>query len=337
MQKMRDARDARQKYASPFYSPIAHAIKGRLRSVALIFVSICALLVFFNDKRAAAVSDQSNAGMSSDFSSSSLFASAPDYSKFSHSSPGEHKDLMGRNGRENCASCHRPSGALEPSFPKHKDCTGCHLVQFTAASSSTTSNPICTICHNETDLNSGKTQPKKFSRLRSFNAEFDHAQHLNGKESARPSAGCAACHTPASRGVAESIPARLNAHQICYECHSAGKQASDLSSCGVCHALGSYAPTSTNARAYRLSFSHQAHARETCISCHNVKTRGLPQARQVSSVSPVEHLANSSAQNCKTCHNLGSESEKRGQRAFGDTDTHFCKRCHKREGFRMAE
>ena len=256
---------------------------------------------------------------------------AQEYLKFSHSSPKEHADLM---GRENCASCHRRSDAsTEPRFPLHKDCTGCHLVQFTASNSSSSVNPICTICHKADGLNSPNAPLKSFPRLVSFAAEFDHAQHLKGIESARSGKGCAACHSPASRGVAVSIPERLNAHQICYDCHSPAKQASKFSSCGSCHSLGSYSPTSTAARVYRMGFSHADHgARErlTCDRCHDVRGRGLPQARQVSSIMPVQHLSSSRAQNCVSCHN--------GRRAFGESvNFSECSRCHKRPGFRMAE
>ena len=251
-----------------------------------------------------------------------------DYSKFSHSTPREHADLM---DRKNCGSCHRRGAGTAPAFPLHKDCTGCHMVQFTAANRESDVNPICTICHTRDGLNSSNPPTKAFSSLRSFRAEFDHAQHLQGKENAKPAAGCAACHTPSQRGTAESIPSHLNAHQVCYECHSPGKTASDLSGCGSCHSLGSYVPTSTNAASYRVSFSHADHAvraRLACASCHNIKGRGLPQGRQVSSYSPVEHFASARGQSCASCHN--------SRRAFGDADTHDCKRCHKREGFRMS-
>ena len=254
--------------------------------------------------------------------------STADYSKFSHSEPREHADLM---DRRNCGSCHRRGSGSAPGFPLHKDCTGCHTVQFTAANRGTDVNPICTICHTREGLSSSNGPTKAFSRLRSFRAEFDHAQHLQGKDNAKPPAGCLACHSPARRGVAQSILTGLNAHQACYECHSAGKQASDLSSCGVCHALGPYAPTSTNARAYAVSFSHEDHAsraRLNCNDCHAIKGRGLPQSKQVSSISPAEHFSSARAQSCATCHNA--------RRAFGDADTHDCKRCHKREGFRMS-
>jgi c(7)-type cytochrome triheme protein len=245
-----------------------------------------------------------------------------DYSRFSHSSPVEHAALTGRH---RCGSCHRPNNSFEPSFPKHRDCTGCHLVQFTASSSGGT-NPICTICHNTEVLTSSNPALRKFPPLRSFTAQFDHAQHVQGIETARSPRGCVSCHSP--RGVAQTIPSRLEAHRICYECHTPGKSASNSSSCGSCHGTGRYLPTSTNARAYRLSFSHANHVRIACQNCHIVKGRGLPQTKQVSSISAVEHFVNTGVPSCRTCHN--------GQRAFGDANTRDCKRCHKRDGFRMT-
>jgi len=233
--------------------------------------------------------------------------------------------------RKNCGSCHRRGEGVTPAFPLHKDCTGCHMVQFTAANSGSQVNPICTICHTSEGLNSSNPPTKKFSGLRSFRAEFDHAQHLNGKDSAKPSAGCASCHSAARGGVAQSILSGLNAHQGCYGCHSPGKSANDLSACGVCHSLGAYSPTSTNAPSYRVSFSHADHtgrARLACTACHNVKAQGSPEGRQVSSISGVEHFPKAGVQSCAICHN--------GRRSFGDADTHDCKRCHKREGFKMS-
>lgn len=286
---------------------------------------VCALSVIFNGPRAVAIANQI---VPFDSLTATPVRITPDYSRFLHSSPGEHAALM---GPKNCASCHRANGALEPSFPKHKDCTGCHLVQFTATNNSSTTNPICTICHNETALSSPKAPPKSFSRLQSFDARFDHAQHLKGVESARPQRGCALCHSPVRGGVAETIPARLEAHRICYECHAPGKQANDYASCGSCHGQGRYSPTSIAARAYRVGFSHTDHGpreRLNCESCHTLSGRGLPQSRQVSSIAPVLHRSNTRARNCLTCHN--------GQRAFGDAQAEFvnCKRCHKGPTFK---
>lgn len=251
-----------------------------------------------------------------------------DYSKFSHSSPPEHAQLTVQT---NCASCHRRSdSSVEPKFPGHRDCIRCHLAQFTESNSSSSVNPICTICHTPSALNSPNAPPKNFPALMSFNAVFDHAQHLRGIEQARPPQSCAACHTPMSRGVAQTIPSRLNAHRTCYQCHSPGGQASQFSSCGSCHHPGSYMPTPAASRAYHISFSHANHgARErlTCTDCHNVGGRGLPQGRQVSSILPSQHFSSPRAQSCLTCHN--------GLRAFGDNQTRDCARCHKGPGFRM--
>jgi len=250
-----------------------------------------------------------------------------DYSRFQHTSPREHAELM---GRDKCGSCHRRSdSSAEPRFPVHRDCTGCHLVQFTAANKSSSVNPICTICHKAETLNSPTAPLKTFSRLASFAADFDHAQHLQGVEAAKSARGCEACHTPINRGVAQSNPARLNAHRVCYECHSPGKAASNFSSCGSCHSVRRYSPTSTAARSYRLGFSHSDHdsrARLNCDRCHDIRGRGLPQGRQVSSIAPIQHVSN--ARSCLACHN--------GQRAFGEQvkgNFNNCRRCHKGEKF----
>ena len=309
--------------------PRSISVSKHLILAAIIFGSISSAALF-NGLGASVVTSEPTTWRELDSLKSTSLAAVSDYSKFSHSSPKEHADLM---GRENCSSCHRRGDAsTAPRFPLHKDCTGCHVVQFTASSSSSI-NPICTICHKAESLNSSNAPLKSFPRLASFTADFDHAQHLKGIESARPSAGCAACHRPANRAVAETIPAGLNAHQVCYECHSPGKQASQTASCGSCHRLGSHSPTSTKARAYRVGFSHADHGsreRLTCERCHNVRERGLPQARQVTSVLAAEHTPFSRALSCKTCH-FGRPG------AVGDKGPNFddCKRCHKGQTFGM--
>jgi hypothetical protein len=299
------------------------SVSRRLALAAIILCSICAAALL-SGVGASAVPSEPTAWRPLDSLKSAGLLPATDYSKFSHSSPREHAELMGRG---NCGSCHhRGDTSTNPRFPLHKDCTRCHLVQFTASDSSSSVNPVCTICHKAETLSSSSAPLKSFPRLISFRAEFDHAQHLQGIESARPTKGCAACHAPANRGVAQIIPARLNAHQVCYDCHSPGKQASKTSSCGSCHKLGSYSPTSPAARAYRMGFSHADHGpreRLTCDRCHNLRGGGLPQTRQVSSILPAQHYVNPRAQSCATCHN--------GRKSFGDRGPNFddCKRCHK--------
>ena len=293
------------------------------RRVAVVVVFATFAIALFEYSRAATFNDDANIEATRAVLKPLTELSSGDYSRFDHASPKEHADLMAKG---KCGSCHRRSDAsLGPRFPMHKDCTGCHMVQFTAANNSASVNPICTICHKTEGLNSPTAPLKAFSRLVSFTAEFDHAQHLQGIADARPARGCMACHGPANRGVAESVPARLNAHRGCYECHSPGKQASKTSSCGSCHAFGRHSSISITARSYRLGFSHADHgsrARLTCDRCHEIRGRGLPPTRQVSSIAAVQHLPN--ARGCITCHN--------GMRSFGEQvkgNFDNCRRCHK--------
>src|ERR1043166_6407102 len=163
-----------------------------------------------------------------------------DYSRFLHTS-SRHAGLT-------CTSCHhRTDNSVRPNFPGHKDCTSCHLTQFT-----TPNIPMCSICHESVN---GSDPPRKGfpDRFReNFNVSFDHAQHLTGN--AKPKNGCVACHSsPLRRGAALSIPTGLNAHAGCYTCHTPDSQANgrDLGSCGVCHATKAYARTPTDSTAYR--------------------------------------------------------------------------------------
>jgi c(7)-type cytochrome triheme protein len=237
-----------------------------------------------------------------------------DSSSFSHSIP--------QHASRACDSCHRREGnTAQPRLPGHNACADCHVPQFM-----TSGSPLCLNCH--TSVESGHPL-KAFPGLKSFNTRFDHAQHM-GDES-RPEAGCASCHQSLNRGVALSIPAGLGAHESCYQCHTAGRQAGgrDISSCGVCHAQGGYARTPTGSRAYRVSFSHAGHgARQGlgCNDCHNVRA-GAPQSRQVASPRPTQHFGSGRAQSCMSCHN--------NRRAFGGDDFADCKRCHKGQTFRF--
>src|SRR5437773_11348813 len=60
-----------------------------------------------------------------------------DYSKFLHNSQ--------RHASVTCSACHhRNDNSAQPIFPSHKDCTGCHLTQFT-----TPNVPLLSICHTK--------------------------------------------------------------------------------------------------------------------------------------------------------------------------------------------
>jgi c(7)-type cytochrome triheme protein len=191
---------------------------------------------------------------------------------------------------------------------------------------------MCVICH--TDVNSGnpplKSFPAKFNE--SFDVKFDHAQHMNG--AARPVSGCAACHSRSGgRAAALTIPSGMAAHNQCYTCHTPSSKSPagrELASCGVCHEQKAYSQTSTNARAFRYSFSHAKHGsgqRLACADCHAL-TAGLPQSHQVSSPLSLEHFASGRGKSCLTCHN--------GQRSFGgDLAFKDCRRCHTSASFKM--
>ena len=191
----------------------------------------------------------------------------------------------------------------------------------------TVGTPFCGVCH--TSLDARQPPVKNFPSLRSFNVRFDHAQHNAG--AGRPPEGCASCHAPARRGVALTIPAGLDAHANCYQCHTPQARAAgrDLGSCGACHAPGPHRPATTGARAFRVGFSHAAHGPRqgmACADCHAVRP-GLPRSRQVSSPLPSQHFGPPRAQSCMTCHD--------NRRAFGGDDFSDCKRCHKGQTFRF--
>jgi hypothetical protein len=236
-----------------------------------------------------------------------VFAHAPqqaiDFSQFKHDNR--------QHARLPCLLCHRrENNSPQPTLPgkaAHAPCAGCHQQQF-----ANTSSPICTICH--TDVQSGKV--KAFPPLQSFDARFDHAKHA--------SAACSTCHRPNRRGVALSIPARLNAHVTCFSCHTPTAQANgrNISSCSTCHQLGRLVRTSEQARAFRVGFTHANHdasEKLNCAACHRVRA-GAARGAQVSEPAPLNHHARPNSFSCASCHN--------GQRAFGGDDFSACKRCH---------
>jgi c(7)-type cytochrome triheme protein len=244
-----------------------------------------------------------------------------DYSTFKHTSQ-RHTSLA-------CTDCHQRTAdnSAKPAFPGHSACINCHRNQFFSSSS-----PICTICHS--DVNTAKAPLKSFPAnfKERFNVKFDHAQHMTA--AARPKNGCSACHASGlNRGVGISILNGLSAHSQCYVCHTpVSKSASgkELASCGVCHDAKPFARTSTNAAAFRASFSHAQHGprqRLECAACHSL-TAGLPQGKQVSSPRTAEHFSVGGGQSCLSCHN--------GKRSFGgDLAFKDCRRCHAGATFRL--
>lgn len=229
------------------------------------------------------------------------------FSKFTHTNP--------QHARLPCLLCHRrDDNSPRPTRSTgHTPCAGCHTQQFADAS-----NPICTICHQD----SRSPAVKPFPALRSFNVSFDHATHT--RAGARPRSDCVACHRPERRGVALSIPAGASAHTTCFQCHgprARNAAGEDISSCDTCHSLGGYRRTPESAPAFRVNFSHAEHTRQRldCAACHTVRA-GAAQGRQIASPQPLMHHASARARSCQTCHD--------GRRVFGGDDFSSCTRCH---------
>lgn len=276
--------------------------RRRRRLSLVVTLAVCAVFAWtlVPGGRPAALSVETQAG-------TTAAGTQQDFSKFTHTNP--------QHARLPCLLCHR----REDNSPRptrsvgHTPCAGCHTQQFSEAS-----NPICTICHQ--DSRSGAVKP--FPALRSFSVSFDHATHARG--AARPRSSCAACHRPEQRGVALSVPAGTPAHSTCFQCHgprARNAAGEDISSCDTCHRLGVYRRTPEAAQAFRVNFSHAEHTRKRldCTACHTVKA-GAAQGRQVASPQPLMHHASARAKSCQTCHD--------GRRAFGGDDFSSCTRCH---------
>jgi c(7)-type cytochrome triheme protein len=219
-----------------------------------------------------------------------------DYSRFKHDNP--------QHARLPCLLCHRrENNAARPTLPgksEHAPCAGCHAAQFNSSS-----GPMCSICH------SNGPAVKPFPALRSFNVKFDHASHAG--------VTCARCHKAKRGGVALSIPSGLNAHTLCYGCHTPQAKANDrrLGSCSTCHSPGRFSRTTERAAAFRVGFSHAKHDRSEdlrCADCHRVR------GKRVTSPVALNHHAPKRASSCRTCHD--------GKRAFGGDDFSVCTRCH---------
>ncbi|MFL6333534.1 MAG: cytochrome c3 family protein [Pyrinomonadaceae bacterium] len=279
----------------------------RFVSLAIISAAVLSFTLML------ALGSRASAPLSTPGAATSTAQGGGDYSRFQHANP--------QHARLPCLLCHR----REDNSPRpvrsagHTPCSGCHTQQFADASS-----PICTICHE--NPSSGAVKP--FPALSSFNVTFDHARHIRG--AARPAANCAACHRPARRGVALSIPSGTAAHTTCFQCHGPGAQSAgrDISSCGTCHKVSRYARTQEWARAFGVNFSHAAHTSRglSCAACHSVRA-GAAQGRQVASPVPLHHHAPARANSCMTCHN--------NTRAFGGDDFSDCTRCHRGNAWRF--
>jgi c(7)-type cytochrome triheme protein len=300
--------------SAPTPTPADSPRAARWRRWLALSVLVCGcaglILMGVSNFHASALSSASQ-DQRAEFISTGMQESGDDFSKFSHTQT--HAALP-------CLLCHRrESNSPQPALPGHTPCSGCHTQRFNDSR-----NPICTVCH--TDVSSGAVKP--FPQLKSFNIKFDHALHTAG--AGRPAAGCVTCHKTERRGIALSIPAGLNAHSTCYQCHAPRAQTAtgrDISSCSTCHSAGSYLRTTAQANAYKVNFSHAKHSarqRLSCNDCHNIRA-AITLTQQVSAPQPLMHHASQRTQSCLSCHN--------NKRAFGIENFGDCKKCHQAAHF----
>ena len=284
--------------------------RARMRRISLAALAVAALgvslLLFFDSRADSKRAHEPTRLFDSEFAADFGEPQGPiDFSKFGHTNP--------QHARLPCLLCHkREDNSPRPKLSGHTPCSGCHSQEFANSSS-----PVCAICH--TNAQTGAL--KNFPRMRSFNVRFDHATHARGR--AAPRQSCAACHRPERRGVSLSIPSGFDAHSTCFRCHAPQAQAGgrDISSCGTCHRVGSYARTPENASAYRVNFEHSKHTSKglSCADCHTVRA-GAARGRQVTAPVALMHHAPAGARSCASCHD--------DRRAFGGDDFRDCTRCH---------
>lgn len=227
-----------------------------------------------------------------------------DFSDFKHENPN-HERLP-------CLLCHkREDNSPTPKLAGHLPCSGCHVQQF-----ADNKNQICTICH--TNAETGDL--KGFPALNEFNVQFDHAMHQR-------ETNCATCHKPATK-AAMSIPARMNAHSTCFQCHTPEAKSGerDIGSCATCHQPGTPNLSRYSAKAFAFNFTHANHRKLNCAECHNVQS-GAARGRQVSTPQTAMHFPPAGAQSCASCHN--------NKRTFGGDDFSSCRRCHTGKDFQF--
>src|SRR5713226_4715125 len=117
MQKMRSTLAVKR--SEPFACRRSVGVAKRWRAITATILFSIGALALFNGKCASAVAEELTAGPLIDSLNTGRFTPTEDYSRFFHTSPKEHKDLVwDSNGRPKCASCHRRSDSSpSPRFP----------------------------------------------------------------------------------------------------------------------------------------------------------------------------------------------------------------------------
>lgn len=254
--------------------------------------------------------------------------SAPDYSKFSHSTP-RHQTA--------CNTCHKiPSedwtkASAFPDitdYPDHDACVSCHRPQFFRGARP----PICSVCHV-------KTSPRDEERYAfrnpaskpQFAIEFPHDRHQDAIAQLRfahaPQGynNCTICH--ATRDATfKAVPAD---HSSCFNCHWKS-QAPVATNCNGCHKLaGKAGEPAESPQRISAKFIHEGggerkeHVAE-CTTCHIHITKSAS-LRGLKPDVPIT--------GCTECHNkVGLREDLNKELSALDKNRGFvCVYCHAQE------
>ncbi len=274
-----------------------------------------------------------------------------DYSRFTHQSHAGSVKIPGTGSTRElkCDSCHERSATpksvvenparnqhLGLSFPGHRACIECHVVQFTSRSLTT-----CTICHETAQGLTSRPPQREFPRRYDYNLFFDTKQHEAHGGYQYPDGkklDCAACHQPTQKRIARLIPS----HPECYACHtpaSRDEKAAKKSGCAVCHTqiATSVAARDYRSLAYGARFSHDTHvgyAKADCSACHTISGGYNRPAAKPGTMRVRQHTTDRerSGKGCFSCHDGGSHG---GRTVFsgeyGPSGQGACAKCHGEE------
>ena len=271
-----------------------------------------------------------------------------DYTRFNHKS---HLGLVkipgtGRVRELKCDQCHERSvkrgsiipntsrnERLELSFPGHRACVECHIVQFTSRPLET-----CGICHSGEQALSSRPPQRDFPLRYDYNVFFDtkqHEAHIGYKFADGRNLDCAGCHQPTQRQVARLIPS----HPECYSCHapsSSDARAKLKAGCIVCHtqAVAKVDPREYKSLAYGARFSHRTHVGyvgNDCTVCHTISGAYNQPSPKPATIRVKQHLneRERSGRGCFSCHDGGTHF---GRPVFsgeyGPAGKGACAKCH---------
>jgi hypothetical protein len=257
-------------------------------------------------------------------------AGAPDYTKFSHSTP-KHQSA--------CNTCHKPPTknwtkvSQYPDisdFPDHEACVSCHRAQFFRGARP----PICSVCHS-------KTSPRDDARYSfrnpasklQFTIEFPHDRHQDVIAQQRT-------NPRRSKLLAHAAPQNFN---NCTICHT---QAAIISKPPAGGWIDAYAPPAATFKAVPLDHSScfschwksQEPVAANCNGCHKLAApylaAGIPTRISLKFMHEGGGEKKQHVAECTTCHiNITKSASLRELKP--DVPITSCTECHNKEGLRQ--